>query len=76
MKRPIKLRRKHPFGHTEFAICHEDVAQLVGYDVDGKEIYEGDTVISEYGYEVVARLIDNLPPNCKLKEDERDEDTD
>ncbi|MBR3745657.1 MAG: hypothetical protein IKN27_01700 [Selenomonadaceae bacterium] len=75
MKRPIKLRRKHPFGYAECAVCHEDVTQLVGYDVDGKEIYDGDKVISEYGYEVVARLIDNLPPKCKLKEDS-DETTD
>ena len=75
MKRPIKLRRKHPFGYAECAVANEDVIQLVGYDVDGKEIYEGDKVIGEYGDEVVARLMDNLPPKCKLKENS-DEKTD
>ena len=75
MKRPIKLCRKHPFGCAEYVVANEDVIQLVGYDVDGKEIYEGDTVISEYGDEVVARLMNNLPPKCKLKENS-DEKTD
>ena len=45
----------------------DSVAQLVGYDVNDNEVYEGDKVISEYGDEVVARLMDNLPPKAKLK---------
>ena len=49
-------------------VKRDTVAQLVGYDKDGKEIYEGDKVISEYGDEIVARLMDNLPPKAKLKE--------
>ena len=35
----------------EFELAHVDpdsVAQLVGYDGNGKEVYEGDTVIEEY----------------------------
>lgn len=47
----------------------DSVAQLVGYDANGREVYEGDKVISEYGDEVVARLMDNLPPKPTLKED-------
>jgi len=46
----------------------DSVAQLVGYDRDGNEIYEGDVVISEYGDEVVARLMNNLPPKPTLQE--------
>lgn len=49
------------------ALDREWLAQLVGYDSAGNEIYEGDKVISEYGDEVVARLMDNLPPKAKLK---------
>lgn len=45
-----------------------DCAQLVGIDVDGNEIYEGDKVVSEYGFTVTARLVDNLPPKAKLQE--------
>ncbi len=46
----------------------DSVAQLVGYDSAGNEVYEGDVVIGEYGDEVVARLMDNLPPKAKLQE--------
>ena len=49
----------------------DSIAQLVGYDKDGKEIYEGDTVVSEYGDSVIARLVDNLPPKSKLQEAEK-----
>lgn len=45
----------------------DSIARFVGYDADGNEVYEGDKVISEYGDEVVARLMDNLPPKAKLK---------
>ena len=38
----------------------DSIAQLVGYDKDGNEIYEGDTVIDEFGHEVAAKLFDNL----------------
>ena len=49
-------------------VQNSSIAQLVGYDKDGKEIYEGDIVVSEYGDEIVARLMDNLPPKAKLQE--------
>ena len=35
----------------------DSVAQLVGYDCDGKEIYEGDKVIDKDGDELTAVLI-------------------
>ena len=47
-------------------VNENSIAQLVGYDVDGEEIYEGSEVIGEYGDEVVARLIDNLSPKPSL----------
>ena len=31
-----------------YTVETDTVAQLVGYDANGKEIYEGDTVIEEY----------------------------
>lgn len=49
----------------------DSVAQLVGYDKDGREVYEGDTVVSEYGDCVIARLVDNLPPKATLQEAEK-----
>ena len=70
MNSPIKLRRRYPVtGVIEYATAHANAQLLIGYDMDGKEIYEGDVVISEFGDEVIARLMDNLPPKCKLKED-------
>ena len=40
----------------------EDYAQFVGYDKNGKEIYEGDTLIDELEQEYIARIYD--PPQC------------
>lgn len=46
-----------------------NLAQLVGFDRDGREVYEGDTVVIPCcGTEIAARLINNLTVNCKLKE--------
>ena len=65
MNRPIKFRK--PDGST-FTIDEPDVKQLVGYDSDGNEVYEGDIFIVPCGTEIAARFIDNLTPNAKLKE--------
>ena len=46
----------------------ESVAQLVGYDVDGNEIYEGDWLVLKNGTEYQARLFDNGIDTAKLKE--------
>lgn len=37
-------------------IYSDSVAQLVGYDVDGKEVYEGDTLTDILGNEYTARI--------------------
>ena len=41
----------------------ESVAQLVGYDADGEEVYEGDVLIGEHGdeWEGVLRRTVTLP---------------
>ena len=50
-------------------VNENSIAQLVGYDANGKEIYEGDKVTSEvYEGEYVARLTDNMPPHPILQE--------
>ncbi len=39
-----------------YSVYPESVAQLVGYDADGKEVYEGDILIDEDGFERTAGL--------------------
>ena len=44
-----------------YGLVHPDsIAQLVGFDEVGNEVYEGDIVIDEFGHEVAAKLFDNL----------------
>ena len=62
---PIKFRK--PDGST-FTINEPGVKQLVGYDSDGNEVYEGDVFIVPCGTEIAARFFDNIIPGCKLKE--------
>lgn len=46
----------------------ESIAQLVGYDADGREVYEGDIVVDDIA-EYVAHLFANIRvSDCKLKE--------
>ena len=49
-------------------VNENSIAQLVGYDSDGNEVYEGDVFIVTCGTEISARFFDNLIPGCKLKE--------
>lgn len=37
-------------------VAPETVAQFVGYDKSGKEVYEGDKLTDKYGYILTARL--------------------
>lgn len=50
-------------GYSEYIGLHnidpDTVAQLVGYDANGKEVYEGDTIAGENGYETVVYYHDN-----------------
>lgn len=67
---PLYFIRQQVEGYAaiDYPVDPDSIAQLVGYDKNGREVYEGDKVISEYGDEVVARLMDNLPPKAKFKE--------
>ena len=50
----------YPFFEDEaFAVQNDSVARLVGYDADGKEIYEGDTVFDADNNAVIAALYPN-----------------
>ena len=52
-----------------FEVDPNSIAQLVGYDKDGREVYEGDIVVGR-DYEIEVKLIPNVVfPNFKLKED-------
>lgn len=46
----------HVIGDGTFEVDPETVAQLVGFDKDGKEVYEGDTLIDSEGYEYLVSL--------------------
>ena len=40
-----------------YGLVHPDsIAQLVGYDRDGREVYEGDTVVGELAVKHCAKL--------------------
>lgn len=43
----------------EVTVKPETVAQLIGYDIDGKEIYEGDKIWDKYGNVAVATVNTN-----------------
>ena len=59
---PLYDRRSYP-------VDEDSIAQLVGYDADGREVYEGDALISVDGdYEDTAKLISNVCDSDKLKE--------
>ncbi len=51
-----------------FEVEPDSVAQLVGYDAAGNEIYEGDIFVVPCGTEIAARIFDNLTEKSKLKE--------
>ncbi|MBR1806190.1 MAG: hypothetical protein IJ774_07385 [Selenomonadaceae bacterium] len=83
MKRPIKFRGRtcgnvmvfgdlRHVGSTavidDTAVYEDSIAQLVGYDADGREVYEGDTIVDDIA-EYVAHLFPNVRiSDCKLKE--------
>lgn len=46
----------------------DSVAQLIGYDVNGKEIYEGDTLIDGFGKEFKVVWEPNFCKTSILKE--------
>ncbi len=48
-----KIKPRHKKAQYVWAVS---VAQLVGYDTNGKEIYEGDTLIDEKGFTYTAFL--------------------
>ena len=56
----VKEAGIHVRGDGIFEVEPDSIAQLVGYDKAGNEVYEGDTVIDEFGHEVAAKLFDNL----------------
>ncbi len=47
------------FNQASTVVDLDSVAQLVGYDKNEKEVYEGDTLIDENGFETVVDYRDN-----------------
>ena len=55
--------------YRNYPVDEDSIAQLVGFDADGREVYEGDALISVDGdYEDTAKLISNVCDSDKLKE--------
>ena len=50
------------------AVYEDSIAQFVGYDCDGREVYEGDVLTLPNGTEYAARLFDNIIENAKSEE--------
>ena len=88
MNRQIKFRGRDintgefVFGdlaHTEVGVligAHEvdpeSVAQFVGYDCEGAEVYEGDLLVDKHGIGYVVRLIPQVPvAKMTVKEDDQ-----
>ena len=46
-----------PF-HVDYPVDPDSVAQLVGFDADGREVYEGDVLIDELEQEYTAEIYD------------------
>lgn len=57
-------------GDRNYPVAPDTVAQLVGYDANGKEVYEGDTLIDELENEHIAEIYDrpNTLATLTLKE--------
>lgn len=71
-KRDARLGILHAIideGGEEFIVDADSIAQLVGYDKNGREVYEGDTLIDQFGFESQAWLAKSFHDDCKLKED-------
>lgn len=60
---PLDYRRSFP-------VDEDSIAQFVGYDCDGREVYEGDVLIDELEQEYTAEFYDRPEKirSLKLKE--------
>lgn len=45
------------FSCALYPVHKDTVSQLVGYDVAGEEVYEGDEVTDKFGHELTARIV-------------------
>lgn len=53
----VLISEERPISTPARWVAPDSVAQFVGYDADGKEIYEGDVCVSKYVIEEKAKLI-------------------
>ncbi|MBQ3434218.1 MAG: hypothetical protein IJK33_02515 [Clostridia bacterium] len=55
---------------------YSTLSQLVGVDKNGREVYEGDSVVDEWGneYEASFAPVPELFSKCELKETDHEED--
>jgi len=80
--RPIKFRGRNDSGKFVYGdlthvagmisiggwhVDRKSVAQLVGYDKDGNELYEGDILVDELEQEYTAEIYDRPEKIARLK---------
>lgn len=56
----IKRQEKNHV-HIDYPVDEDSIAQLVGFDREGAEVYEGDLLVDKHGIEYVVRLIPQVP---------------
>ena len=58
----IKRQEKNHV-HIDYPVDEDSIAQLVGYDAHGREVYEGDEVVDKFGEKYLAQLTPTLREN-------------
>lgn len=64
----IQHKQNAEYSYPRYTTVKDSIAQLVGHDSNGDEVYEGDTLIDEYGDENIADFYPLDTESMTLKE--------
>lgn len=67
----LELNKRQPeYGYSvSYHIKPNSAALLIGYDINGEEIYEGDAIIDDLGREITADFHTSFCHYCTLKKE-------